>query len=258
MRYKQFLLVICMLNGFYLFCQDSSFANSGGTTVITLFTNDTIWMAADSKRSLIENNKTVGYEYLLKINEYKKVFYAVAGAYVTFKNEKKELVFDVVEVIKNGIDKGGNFDSIVKNSGVAITSALNKLYPKFPSGTKWVLKSKQGRKLLEIIMVSNLGGMLRYESIDIGIINKNGRFEFNFIGLNLEKFNPPQSVIGYRQEIYKYVSSPEYYLIDQSNKKNLLTKLIEKEASVNQGVGGTVDVVAIFKKGRKWLTNNKY
>ncbi|HQW85459.1 MAG TPA: hypothetical protein PK987_13385, partial [Ferruginibacter sp.] len=84
----------------------------------------------------------------------------------------------------------------------------------------------------------------------------NGVYEFTSIAKQL--FVNKIYITGFSKEIHKVIDSPDF-AFDIQRIKETLIELIELEAKTNPDkVGGTVDVINIYKNGYKWLTNNLY
>ncbi|MGB3090281.1 MAG: hypothetical protein WBB20_09970, partial [Chitinophagaceae bacterium] len=97
---------------------------------------------------------------------------------------------------------------------------------------------------------------LFYKAFDIGLVLNNGVYEFVSIAKPL--FVNNIYMTGFSKEIHKVIDSPDF-AFDIERIKETLVELIELEVKANPDkVGGTVDVVNIYKNGYKWLTKNVY
>ncbi len=70
----------------------------GGTTIITLLTKDSIWMAADSKQSDLRHGRFT-YNHRLKIIEVENVFFAIAGNATSIVSPQKDTVFNAYKTL---------------------------------------------------------------------------------------------------------------------------------------------------------------
>lgn len=235
--------------------QNKEYIIIGGTTTVTLLTKDSIWMAADSRETSVENKKIVGARLHLKINVCNNIFFTVTGSWGTIRDDKKVVRFDAKKIIINTINKYKNFDSSFDNSRKTIAEELNALWKDMPDDLKEELKGNLNGKLVEVMMVCNDGGLF-YKAFDIGLVLNNGVYEFVSIAKPL--FVNKIYMTGFSKEIHKVIDSPDF-AFDIERIKETLIELIELEVKANPDkVGGTVDVVNIYKNGYKWLTKNVY
>lgn len=67
-----------------------------GTTVCVVIINDSAWIAADSKGSLV-GEKDSEHEYTIerKVFKTRNIVYAAAGILAAYENDQQDTVFDV-------------------------------------------------------------------------------------------------------------------------------------------------------------------
>ena len=243
----------------FSFCQTNGIKKAGGTTIITVISSDSIWIAADSRVTEKTNENIISVKYESKINERGSIFFTIASSIAYINNEKGERVFDAKEIVNKMSDKYIKIDSVFKYSCEGITYSLNELYKIMPPNYKESLTKKGSLELMQILMVSNKN--LLAKSANIYLIKKNDTFEFysRESVIKVDDNNPYYIFpFGHKKEIEKVVGSPSFEF-DQDRIKEILIDLIKLEEKTNpDAVGGAIDVVVIYKNGHKWLTNNVY
>lgn len=254
-RIKIFILLLC---SFHFTILSQGLYLIGGTTTITLLTRDTIWMAADSKNVIADSTKHYTHnKFANKILNYNNVFFTLAGRITEILNYKKIAVFNANNIVKENILKYKNFDSIFDNAHKSMAFELNQMYATMPLGLKNDLQKNMNTKLIEMIMVNNENGKLTVKAAYIGFTFNNNSYSFFSLELTTPVSLPSLIFTGFSNEIKPLINKPEYF--KNRDIGETLIKLIQiEEKAFPDYVGGTIDVIAIYKGGHKWLTNNHY
>ncbi|MBK7560893.1 MAG: hypothetical protein IPI68_05095 [Chitinophagaceae bacterium] len=145
--------LLCLIN-YISFCQEGRFQLLGGTTTITIITEDSIWIAADSKHTTkTKDGLIVNQNFLNKINQRKNVFFTITGSCSEMINQRKEVVFDSKSILLNSIDSTKTFESGIYSGIEGLIFSLNNLYKIMPPYLQDEFIKNEGFKVLEIILL---------------------------------------------------------------------------------------------------------
>lgn len=131
---KNSLLIILLFFLFNnVFCQNEGFTISGGTTTITVLTYDTIWIAADSKRTSIhEFGNTPTHDIFCKIGNTKNIYYTFTGDIPFINNAAGIEVFNAYKLMNKGIVESKKLSSSYNKFNEFIITDLNAVFNKMP------------------------------------------------------------------------------------------------------------------------------
>lgn len=109
---KHFLIYLLLFLPISLLSQD--FKIAGGTSTITVVTPDTVWMAADSKRSFGKPENMAANGYYNKILTKDSVFYMIAGYPFITDTITNKTILDFSSIMIESINRNKNIDSVVE------------------------------------------------------------------------------------------------------------------------------------------------
>jgi len=246
MRYYLTLLLLVFLSTL----DAQNLTISHGSSILTVISPDTIWMAADSKLTLSSDPN--GKYTIEKIHEVKNVFYAFAE--LAFISEGKDTLFDAGKVLAKKINDGLDFYKIGTSINDSILSRLNEIINENNSN-KIILQQKYlDKPVLEFIMLSfKEGRPLCYtttfalrrgvsDSLEVHIVNQ------FYYEKGIEIF-----FVGEHDAMKKFLTKESYYL--KTNIQEKVVCLVKLEAENNKYVGLPITAVTIYSGGAKWRKN---
>lgn len=251
---KNFLFYIPIFLTTQVVAQDLKI--SSGTSTITFVTPDTVWMAADSKKSLGSptNMKENGFKN--KILQKDSVFYMIAG-YPNITDTLQQTVFDFEEIMNESISKSSNIDSIVDyfiNESFRQLSFLLKINYRF----FFDIKNNQNHPIFISVSITTCSNnTLKVRNFNIEFIGSGSQIGFD-VKDNKYKATTYLHPMGMYDEIYKIIMMPGFSFAQSQIKEALIYMINLESKSYPRFVGGTVDVIKIYKGGFEWLTNNRY
>ncbi len=230
-----------------------------GTTILLLVTVDTLWMAADTKASIIvsANSHRKSFSHN-KIHQNNNIFYGVTGAYRVGKTSYYDAyeIMDAVIKKNTGIVNSYNAckDSLLKRLNFIIDSLVSKKSYSYIN----TFLNKPG--IFEFVIAAFEKGKPNYYSVRYAL--KSIQNKFKVVIADTEYFKETNGEIivrkGYVSSIIKFMDNNPYYLASKDRVKERLTCLIKIQADKTpEEVGLPVDVVAISKGKPKWFKGNK-
>ena len=233
--------------------QVGEYSSIGGTTVITIITKDSIWIAADSKRS---NRRNEPKNPFCKIAHQGNIFYTVSGPLVWMINPKNDTIFDCYGLLKRTLLQTQNVDTcFIKFNNVAIP-LLNKTLASIKKDEGQTAFNKLDSLVFSITLTGFVNGNIQYKSWYYTIENKQGITHVKTTVDDYPKAPFFVHLSGSTKSIEdKLTSQPNYFKTKKF--KTILLDLISLEIKSNpEKVGLPINIIVLYKDGYKWLTSN--
>jgi hypothetical protein len=246
MKYSIVILLLFFNN---LYGQSQIAQLGGGTTVITLFTKDTIWMASDSKMNFSLNGKEWS-STISKIGNYKNIFFEFSGKGLVLLNKKGDTIFNAFKVMYEGLKKYDDFDKGAKH----FNETSKKIWDRYFKTADAIEDKKawidEGDILFEMNIISFRKDTSIYNFYLYGV-NKDS-FNFRFRQIPATRGQDFVHCNGYCTLIKPFFS--DAFFIGKTYPQGL-TELIKKQITANPSkVGEPINIVVLYNKGHKWLT----
>jgi hypothetical protein len=228
-----------------VFAQEKSLAN--GTIIITLTSNDTIWVGADSRTSaLTEKGYTVNKSGMCKIYSTDDIVYAMAGHVKYVDNS-----FNFLSMMQSCISKQRDFDASLdlfqQRAKTEIASILKKFSKK---SINTLIQTNKG-SFLTVVAISFVNGDKKMREM---------KFSIEAIGQNkwnvLYKENDDNGVgslrfVGHAANASRFVRDNNLFFGNGKNIPGKINDLIEMESKNTITVGLPADVISIYDGGYK-------
>lgn len=234
-----FLLVSPVLS------QDNALLN--GTLIITLTSQDTIWIGADSRTSaLTDKGYTVNKKGMCKIYSTNDVVYAMAG-HVRYVDNS----FNFLEIMQRCIDEQKDFEKSMElfqqRAKVEIRSILKRFSRK---SVNTLIKINNG-SFLSVVAISFVNGEKKMKEMKFSIEANNSN-NWNVIykatednGVGSLKF------VGHAANASRYVRDNNLFFGNGRNIPGKINDLIGLESKNTITVGLPADVISIYNGGYK-------
>jgi hypothetical protein len=236
--------------------QNNSWVIGGGTTTITIVTPDTIWMAADSKKSYGVIGKTNPDGFENKILHEGDLFFMIAGL-PKIDDEKGNSLLNFDSLFIKIAKQHRDIDSVIHFFKLTALKRLYELLALNPSYFSLIKNAQNHSVFISVSVSSNFNQQLKNRMFEINFVGSGKLIGFSDQDIHYKAktyFHP----VGFVGEIYKIINMPGFSF-DIKKIKESLIYMINLEASQNpKYVGGTVDVIKIYNSGSEWLTNNHY
>ena len=251
------LLLFLILKSLSANAQENAQCFTGGTSIVAYTTDDSIWMAADSKSHVTSNAKNLPVTADLvscKILFLKNTISGFAGNFLRDYNAKGQLLYDVRKEMENALNRG---------------SSLQNSFGIFKDNTIWDLSMamKYFHDNLPHIFDSLLVANHLAESVFITFINKkpfSKKWEFKLVGNSfswtviadtVEEYSEHRLVtLGYYEEIFDYLLKNQGYITKPYPMQAKLNNLVQLEIDRHPDfVGEPVDIIVMYGDGYQWL-----
>lgn len=250
---RKLLILFILIPGF-IFGQNSTFNNSfktiGGTTTITIITGDTIWVAADSKRTETnEVDKITGHNTFLKIMTTGALTYTFTGSMPFISNEKNIEVFNAYEIMNDALIKEPELEKGFALFNGNALKKLDSLFKIMPQRMLKNLQEKLDRKLIEVVLVTFVNGHPKIINCDYGFSKIGEEIKFIYKIKDQNQTLPFIVFTGYTEEIHKAIDNVDYF--GEATIKEDLVNLIRLEVKSNpEKVGFPIYVLRISKNSK--------
>lgn len=225
--------------------QDKALVN--GTIIITLISNDTIWMGADSRTStLTDNGYTANKKGMCKIYSTNDVVYAMAG-HVRYVDNS----FDFLKIMETCINQKKDFEEAMalfqQRTKKEILSILGKFSRK---SINTLIKTNNG-SFLSVVAISFTNGEKNIREMKFSVAAINNTWNVTFketkeIGVGSLRF------IGHAANASAHVKNNSFFFGNGKNIPERLVDLIKLESSKGTTVVGLpADVISIYDGGYK-------
>jgi hypothetical protein len=222
---------------------------SNGSIIITLISNDTIWMGADSRTSsLTDKGYTANKKGMCKIYNTNDIIYAMAG-HVRYVDNS----FDFIRMMQRSINEQKDFEQSMEQFQQKARAEIEKILTKFSVSSINTLIRKNNGAFLTVVAISFANGEKKMKEMRFSIeaIN-NSRWKVNYRSTE-ENGVGTLRFFGHATNALAFVRDNNLYFGNGRNIPNKINDLIELEA--NKGtvtVGMPADVISIYNGGYIW------
>ena len=250
-------LLLLILQSLTAYPQENAQWFTGGTSIVAYTSDDSIWMAADSKSHVTSNAKNLPVTADLvscKILFLKNSISGFAGNFLRDYNAKGQLIYDIRNEMEKALNRGNSlqnsFNIFSNNTIWDLSVAMKYFHDNFPH-------------IFDSLLVANSLAQTVFTSF----INKKSfskKWEFKLIGNSfswyvtadtVEEYNEHRLLtLGYYDEIFDYLLKNQGYITSPYPMKEKLNNLVQLEIDRHPDfVGSPVDIIVIYDRGYKWL-----
>ncbi|MDQ6815155.1 MAG: hypothetical protein M3040_15575 [Bacteroidota bacterium] len=240
-----FFIAFHFLSGLAGNCQKKGLLN--GTIIITLTSQDTIWIGADSRTSTLnDKGYTVNEKGMCKIYNTNDVVYAMAG-HVRYVDNS----FNFLEIMQKCVIEQKDFDKSMdlfqQNAKAQIASILKKFSRK---SINTLVKTNNG-SFLTVVAISFANGERKMKEMKFSI-EANNSSKWNVVykiiddsGVGTLRF------VGHAATASDYVKNNNLFFGNGRDIPGKINDLIKLEADSTVTVGMPADVISIYNGGFK-------
>ncbi len=226
--------------------QDNTLLN--GTLIITLVSQDTIWVGADSRTSaLTEKGYTANKLGMCKIYNTNDVVYAMAG-HVRYVDNS----FNFIEIMRDCINEQSDFEESMELFQQRAKKEIASILTKFSKASiNTLIKTNKG-SFLSVVAISFVNGEKKVKEMKFSISAKNNN-NWNVID-KITEGNDVGSLrfIGHASNASEFVKNNQLYFGNGKNIPDKINDLIKLESTSGTiTVGMPADVISIYNNGYK-------
>jgi hypothetical protein len=224
------------------------------TTIVGIWTEKQITIAADSKQTMAQDGRIVGTENACKVYEVRNVIFALAGLAHADQISVIDEIRNSTELSEQGTNVKLPVDSLVVGAIGAVVKVLrahNATYAP-PDAT------------IQLILGGKIDGKLQMYRVEMSGIQIYGDFSF---ARSSRRFGYPQSrghdgtdpnrgieVIGISDSVRRFQTIlPEWNKGDDVSVARRLISIEASDTVASQAVGGPISTIVIDKKGNRWI-----
>lgn len=243
------LRIICVvfigkfLFGSALYAQDRRLAS--GTIIITLVSEDTIWLGADSRTSaLTEKGYTLNKDGMCKIYNTNDIVYAMAG-HVRYVDNS----FNFLDIMRASIVTEKDFEKSMEVFQRRAKEEIRSILGKFSKKSIYTLIKTNGGSFLTVVAISFVNGEKKMREMRFSIeAAENNKWNVHYNvkddnGVGLLRF------FGHAANVSRFVRDNNLYFGNGKNIPGKISGLIELEAQTTSTVGMPADVISIYNNG---------
>lgn len=231
-----------------------------GTTILTLVSPDTIWIAADSKVAEVTSyNSTTGNSLSQnKIFETNGIIYGFA-AILKCSNKSGMSLFDSQKIMDSIIKDRKQFQSSAIAYKDAILVKLTELLDSLVLKESHAFIDKYMNEPIHTFLMASFGNEGPKYYSQSYIIAKNGNaYKIQEMQPSIYDYGTMYFMTGSKKAIKEFLNLHPDYFGDFHEMKKKLICLISLEAKKNLAdVGMPVDVVELYRNDFKWFLDNK-
>ena len=254
MGYVRKLLFFVVTNFFLvasLHSQHNALVN--GTIIITLTSQDTIWIGADSRTStLTDKGYTVNKKSMCKIYSTNDVVYAMAG-HVRYVDNS----FNFLEIMQNCIVEEKDFEKSMEAFQQRAKTEIGSILKKFSrKSINMLIKTNKG-SFLTVVAISFVNGEKKMQEMKFSIqaVNNNWNVVYKVTddsGVGSLRF------IGHAATASQFVKDNNLYFGNGRNIPGKINDLIKLESDTTITVGMPADVISIYNGGFKRIITSGF
>ena len=247
MHHLRILLLFVITSFFFLplRAQDKTLIN--GTIIITLTSQDTIWLGADSRTSaLTDKGYSVNKEGMCKIHSTNNVVYAMAG-HVRYVDNS----FNFLEIMQSCINGESDFERSMELFQQRAKSEIGSILKKFSRKSINTLIKTNNGSFLSVVAVSFVNGEMKMKELRFAI-EAAGKNTWN-VNYKVNDDNGVGSLrfMGHAANASKYVRDNNLFFGNGRNIPGKISELIKLESESSITVGMPADVISIYNNGFK-------
>ncbi len=244
------VLLLVVVAAFLSVCpvhaQDKTLIN--GTIIITLVSEDTIWMGADSRTSaLTDNGYTINKDGMCKIHSTNDIVYAMAG-HVRYVDNS----FNFLEIMEACINEQNDFEKSMDLFQQRTKTEIASILKKFSRKSINTLIQTNNGSFLSVVAISFINGEKKMKEMKFSI-EATGNNNWNVLYKEVEG-NGVGSLrfFGHAANASAYVRENKLFFGNGRNIPAKINDLISLESTKSTiTVGLPADVVSIYNGGYK-------
>ncbi|HEX8461804.1 MAG TPA: hypothetical protein VF623_10250 [Segetibacter sp.] len=218
-----------------------------GTLLITLVSNDTIWLGADSRTSaLTDTGYRANKKGMCKINSTNDIVYAMAG-HVRYVDNS----FNFLNIMRAAINKEKDFEKSMQLFELQAKKETKSILKKFSRKSINTLIKTNNGSFLSVVAISFVNGEKKIKEMKFSIEASGNNWnvvykETEDIGVGSLRF------VGHGVHASQYVKENNLYFGNGQNVPNKIVGLIKIESTKGTTtVGMPADVISIYDGGFK-------
>ena len=246
--FKKLALLVLLIFplGSVVYAQNNPLIN--GTIIITLISNDTIWLGADSRTSALTNKGyTKNKEGMCKIYSTNDVIYSMAG-HVRYTDNS----FNFLKVMESCIKEQADFEKSMKLFQQRAKNQIPSILKKFSrTSINTLIKTNNG-SFLSVVAISFVNGEKKMKEMRFAI-QAGPRNDWNVTSAVTDENSVGLlRFFGHAGNASRYVKDNKLYFGNGKNVPNKFIDLIKLESTKGTiTVGLPADVVSIYNNGYK-------
>lgn len=231
---------------------------SGGTTTITYFKNDSVWMASDSRLSTYSNEvNTTVFDTVCKLRKAGNIFYLVSGSLVRYGVNGVK-TFDASQLFFDMATKDNNVSSLLPAYDIYITDTLLKIANHIKAEDKSLYaRLFEDDHLLQVTAVTFAGNAAQLSSYKYYIPDSKAdtlQLLRNTLNQSQLRKLPTLLIAGSQDSIRGFLAThPKFYASGLRPDKKLDSMIKMEAVAKPQNVALPVDMVLVYKDGFKWI-----
>lgn len=226
---------------------------SNGTIIITLTSEDTIWLGADSRTTaLTDKGYTINKEGMCKIYSTDDIIYAMAG-HVRYVDNS----FNFLDIMRTCIHEQKDFEKSMELFQQRAKNEIRSILKKFSLKSIHTLVETNNGSFLSVVAISFVNGEKKMKEMRFLIEAANSN-NWNVIYKQTED-NGAGSLkfFGHAANAAAYVKNNKLYFGNGRNIPGKINDLIKLEAAKGTiTVGMPADVISIYNNGYKRVINS--
>lgn len=253
MHYLRKLLLFVFINfllGSSVLSQENTLLN--GTIIITLTSEDTIWIGADSRTSsFTEKGYTVNKKGMCKIYNTDNIIYAMAG-HVRYVDNS----FNFLDIMQSSINLQKDFEGSMELFEQRAKTEIGSILKKFSRKSINTLIKTNNGSFLTVVAVSFVNGEKKMKEMKFSIsVNKNNNWNIVYKAIDDNGVGSLR-FIGHAANASKFVRENNLFFGNGKNIPSKISDLIKLESDISITVGMPADVISIYNGGfRRVITS---
>ena len=220
---------------------------SNGTIIITLISNDTIWVGADSRTSSLTNKGyTVNKEGMCKIHSTDQVVYAMAG-HVRYTDNS----FNFLEIMKRCVNEQADFEKSMELFQQRTQTEIKSILKRFSRKSINTLVTTNNGSFLSVIAISFVNGERKTKEMKFSVQSAGGKNWKVIYKVAAENSGGNLRFLGHARRASDYIKDHNLFFGNGKNIPNKIRELINIEAEGTITVGMPADVISIYDGGYK-------
>lgn len=248
MKYMRIWLMIVIAKFLLVLPVSAQDTLLNGTIIITLISNDTIWLGADSRTSaLTEKGYTVNKKGMCKIYSTNDIIYAMAG-HVRYVDNS----FNFIDIMDKCINEQKDFEKSMQLFQQRTKTEIGSILKKFSTKSINTLIKTNNGSFLSVVAVSFVDGEKKMKEMRFSVKGTNRSDwsvdykETEGSGVGSLRF------FGHAANASKYIRNNNLYFGNGSNVPGKIVDLIKLESdNGTTTVGMPADVISIYNNGFK-------
>lgn len=234
----------------------------GGTSIVMVYSKDSVWIAADSKGSHGEksgNDQTkITDRCVCKIVEVNNVISASSGHFaIDYSNNV--IVYSVTTETKKAILAGINIKDAINIFSDTTVTYLTKVIRDFRKENDTAFNVYfNGDDLISSVFTSFVNGSRYVALLEFKLVGNPDNWHVEAI---LKEYKSEESgyiFMGYKDSITKFYNKNPNYFASNDLMENKLKYLIKLEiAERPDKVGKPIDVIVLYRNGFRWLPKKR-